>query len=168
MTFEEMFERAKTALMKAKVSDAATVAVQVNVTGDGSGIFYVKADSGVLAVEPYNYKDNDVIITADSAVLLEALEKGKASELPIEGCPIKGDELKEILASVSAKRATRTHKTTTTKTTSKSATKSAAAKTTTSKTAATKSTAATKKADVPKTTTSKRGRPSKKTAATEE
>ena len=160
MTFEEMFERAKTALTKAKVSDTAAVAVQINVTGDGSGTFYVKAADGVLAVEPYDYKDHDVLLTADSAVLLELLEKAKTDVLPLEGTPEKTAVISEILATIPAKRATRTRKTTTAttaKTTAAKTTKSAAAKTTKSaaeKTASTKTSAA-KKTAASKTTAAK-------------
>lgn len=86
MTFQEMFDRAKAALTKASAADSAVfVAAQVNVTGEGSGIFYVKAANGVLEVEPYDYMDHNVLLTADSAELLAALEAAKAAELAMEG-----------------------------------------------------------------------------------
>lgn len=86
MTFQEMFDRAKAALTKASAADSAVfVAAQVNVTGEGSGIFYVKAADGVLEVEPYDYLDHNVLLTADSAELLAALEAAKAAELAMEG-----------------------------------------------------------------------------------
>lgn len=86
MTFQEMFDRAKAALTKASAADSAVfVAAQVNVTGEGSGIFYVKAADGVLEVEPYDYVDHNVLLTADSAELLAALEAAKAAELAMEG-----------------------------------------------------------------------------------
>ena len=86
MTFQEMFDRAKAALTKASAADSAVfVAAQVNVTGEGSGIFYVKAADGVLEVEPYDYMDHNVLLTADSAELLAALEAAKAAELAMEG-----------------------------------------------------------------------------------
>ena len=86
MTFQEMFDRAKAALTKASAANSAVfVAAQVNVTGEGSGIFYVKAADGVLEVEPYDYMDHNVLLTADSAELLAALEAAKAAELAMEG-----------------------------------------------------------------------------------
>lgn len=86
MTFQEMFDRAKAALTKASAANSAVfVAAQVNVTGEGSGIFYVKAADGVLEVEPYDYMDHNVLLTADSAELLAALEAAKTAELAMEG-----------------------------------------------------------------------------------
>ena len=47
MTFEEMFEKTSKLLNKAKVSDPTeNIAVQFNVTGEGSGVFYAKISDG--------------------------------------------------------------------------------------------------------------------------
>lgn len=103
MTFQEMFDRAKTALTKASAADpTAFVAVQVNVTGDGSGIFYVKAADGVLAVEPYDYLDRDVMLTADSEALLTALETAQTEALELEGDAEKVAAFRTILGTLPA------------------------------------------------------------------
>lgn len=151
MTFDEMFASAKTYLEKAKVDATADFAAQVNVTGEGSGIFYVKAADGALDVQPYDYKDHTVSITVDSAVLLDALKNGKAGELQIDGCPKCAPQLQAVLASIPADKAPakRTRKTTSTTASKTTATKSAsttaskaAAKTTTTKSTTTSKTAA--------------------------
>lgn len=140
MTFEEMFQSAKEVLQKAVVADEnAAVAVQVNVTGDGAGIFYIKASNGVLEVEPYDYIDNDAVLTADSAALLTALTKADTASLTFEGNEEKIAAMCTILATIPApKRTRRTTKTTTAKTTTKTAAakKETAAKATTAKRAA--------------------------------
>lgn len=107
MTFEEMFDAAKAALLKAKVPADVVIAVQINVTGDGEGIFYAKVDGGALAVEPYDYYDNDAQITVDGTALLEALEKGKAGDVEVVGDPEKAALFSAMLATVPAKRAPR-------------------------------------------------------------
>lgn len=102
MTFEEMFQQAKTALSKASAKDVTEhIAVQVNVSGEGSGIFYVEASNGVLAIEPYTYFDNDATMTVDSAELLTALKTPEtASALPLEGCAEKTAVFRSILSTI--------------------------------------------------------------------
>lgn len=39
-------------------------AIQCNITGEGSGFFYIENKYGTLNIEPYEYIDNDVIISA--------------------------------------------------------------------------------------------------------
>ncbi len=165
MTFQEMFESAKKALLKAKkVDEANHIAVQVNVTGEGSGIFYVKASEGKLAVEPYDYMDNDAVMTVDSAVLLEALTKADTAALQMEGNAEKIAAFRVILESLpkprkaAAKTATTTAKKTTTaakKTAAKTETaeaKTVVKKTTSETKAAAKKPAADKTTAAPKTT----------------
>lgn len=75
MTFDEMFAQAKALLENASAKDTdATVSVQFDVSGDGCGAFYavVSADSDELTIEPFDYKDHDVLVSADSAALLDA------------------------------------------------------------------------------------------------
>lgn len=151
MTFEEMFQSAKAALSKASVKDAnAAVAVQVNVTGDGSGIFYVKASDGVLAVEPYDYIDNDAVLNVDSAALLTALTKADTASLAFEGDAEKIAAFRTILETLPAPK----------KTVRKTAAKTTAAKKETAKTAAAKT-----ETEKPASKTTKKAASSTKAAA---
>lgn len=103
MTFQEMFQNAKKMLNRATAADVTDhVAVQVNVTGDGSGIFYIEAADGSLSVEPYDYVDNDAVLTADSAALLEALQKAKTDALALEGDLEKIAAFRSILETLPA------------------------------------------------------------------
>ncbi len=137
MTFEEMFESAKKSLLKTKVADKAShIAVQINVTGEGSGIFYAKATEGKLIVEPYDYLDNDAVLTADSGELLDALKKADTSALTIEGEPEKVAAFRTILETLPKPRKTASKTTAAKKATAAKKETAAAAKKTETKASA--------------------------------
>lgn len=88
MTFDEMFAQAKALLENASAKDTDTaVSVQFDVSGDGCGAFYavVSADSDKLTIEPFDYKDHDVLVSADSAALLDALRTAETATLELAG-----------------------------------------------------------------------------------
>lgn len=88
MTFDEMFAQAKALLENASAKDTdTTVSVQFDVSGDGCGAFYavVSADSDKLTIEPFDYKDHDVLVSADSAALLDALRTAETAALDLAG-----------------------------------------------------------------------------------
>ena len=67
MTYQEIFAEVRDNFMKADVSDyKGHLALQVNLTGEGEGIFYAELDNGVLRVEPDDYNDRDVLFMVDS------------------------------------------------------------------------------------------------------
>lgn len=77
MTYQEIVAKVKERLKDVdtgKVQDF--LAIQVNITGEGEGIFYVEVKDGVLSVEPYEYYDRQAIITMKSKNFL-ALMDGK-------------------------------------------------------------------------------------------
>ena len=81
MTYQELLKKVQTALAKADASGIDEhIAIQVDVTGDAAGAFYmeVKADVGVLYVEGYDYRDRDAKLIADGADVL-AFAQGKLS-----------------------------------------------------------------------------------------
>lgn len=97
MNFFEMFEQVKNKLEKTDVSGAKQhIAVQIEVTEDGNGIFYAEIIDGIMNVQPYNYYDNDVSLVLSNDTLTsilsgkitfsEAIESGK---LNAYGCPKK-------------------------------------------------------------------------------
>ena len=66
MTYEEIVAKAKKEFGSADVSNyEGHLALQINVTGEGEGIFYAEINEGRLFIEPYDYKDNDAVLTAD-------------------------------------------------------------------------------------------------------
>ncbi len=63
MTFEEIMTAVK---KKAAVIDAGKtdfLAVQVNLTGENGGVFYVEVKNGKVSAEPYEYNDRNCAIT---------------------------------------------------------------------------------------------------------
>ncbi len=101
MTYEEMFRRVKEILSLATAPDLlAEAAMQITVTGDGSGIFYVKVADGTVDVQPYDYRDHDVSLIVDSATLLKALAERTADDLPFTGNPVAVDAVRVVLNTI--------------------------------------------------------------------
>ncbi|MCM1298887.1 MAG: SCP2 sterol-binding domain-containing protein [Firmicutes bacterium] len=93
MTYEEIFKQVKKNFEKTNAKNLKReFAFQFNITGEGEGIFYAAFKDGVLSIEPYDYKDRDVIFTADGRTLIDisagktepidAIERGR---LAVEG-----------------------------------------------------------------------------------
>lgn len=71
MTYEEIVAKAKEELGSADVSNyEGHLALQFNVTGEGEGIFYAEILDGKLYIQPYDYKDNDAVLTADGSDII--------------------------------------------------------------------------------------------------
>ena len=76
MTFFEMFDAAKAGLANANVSGLnGHVAIQIEVTEDGCGIFYAEVTDGVLNVQPYDYRDNTAAVTLPHSTLFALLRR---------------------------------------------------------------------------------------------
>lgn len=76
MTFQEMFDAAKAGFANADVSGLnGHVAIQIEVTGDGKGIFYAEITDGVLNVQPFNYYDNTAAVTLPHSTLFALLRR---------------------------------------------------------------------------------------------
>lgn len=93
MTYEKMFGDVQKNFKKAKTTDfTESFAFQFNITGEGEGIFYAAFKDGVLSVEPYDYKDRDVIFEADGKTIvaiasgkMEPIDAIKSGKLSIDG-----------------------------------------------------------------------------------
>ena len=76
MTFFEMFDAAKAGFANANVSGLnGHVAIQIEVTEDGCGIFYAEVADGVLNVQPYDYRDNTAAVTLPHSTLFALLRR---------------------------------------------------------------------------------------------
>lgn len=74
MTFAELFSEIKTKFMDTDVSDIHEhLAYQFNITGEGSGIFYVEVKDGELFIEPYEYYDKDATFICSAKVLFKMI-----------------------------------------------------------------------------------------------
>ena len=127
MTYEEMFAKVSKLLNKAKVKDISEhIAIQFNVEGEGSGIFYAEIKDGAINVQPYDYNDRDIEVTIDSAELIKALENKAGDTLPFAGNEDKIAVIKPVFAKIPKARAAAAKKTTVSaekKTTAKKAAK---------------------------------------------
>lgn len=169
MTYQELVEKVKVAYNKAKAVEITEhIAVQVNVEGEASGIFYIEVANGAVNVEPYDYHDHDVLVIASTEVISDiadgklSVEEAYASAaIRVEGNLGKAALLKQIeIKKASKKAATKTtakKETTSKKTTVNEEKKPAAKKTaTTAKKAETKVEAADTKAAEKKVTATKK------------
>ncbi|MCR5100049.1 MAG: SCP2 sterol-binding domain-containing protein [Butyrivibrio sp.] len=105
-SYSEIVKEAKKTL---KLVDKANIkqhlAVEIDITGEGEGAFYIEFDKGSIKVEPYEYYDRDLLIRAESDVILGflsgklSLDKAKESAV-IEGSHEKTVILKDIFAPV--------------------------------------------------------------------
>jgi len=82
MTYEEIVAKVKKAYAKA---DTALVdehlAVQVDVTGEGEGAFYIEVSEGKITVEPFEYYDHDFKVLCSAEEIIDiASGKKKLSE----------------------------------------------------------------------------------------
>ena len=63
MEFEELLAKVRKMAEGKDVSGTDFLAVQVNITGDNSGVFYVEVKDGKVSIEPYEYNDRNCDIT---------------------------------------------------------------------------------------------------------
>lgn len=108
MTYEQIFEKTKQIVME-KDTNGLTghLAVQINITGEGEGAFYIELKDGKVDVQPYEYYDRDCILIASAENFLKicqgtldptvAFTLGK---LKVEGSIEKALEFQKIVNSV--------------------------------------------------------------------
>ena len=105
MTYEEIFEKAKSLLLKAKTADVTQqIAVQINIIGEGHGSFYAKIYNGKMDVQPFNYWDNDISLNVFGDELIYALENKASDKLGFYGDNYKISILKPLLLTIPKSR----------------------------------------------------------------
>jgi len=164
MTYKEIVEKVKKNFGTADVSNYEDhLALQINITGEGEGSFYAEINDGKLSIEPYDYNDNNAMITASADDIIKIfsgkLDINKAAEAgKVE---IAGDYAKALSIQPAIENNKKPAKKTTAKktTAAKKTTKTTAAKKTTAKKTAekaeAKSVAKTVKETAAKTTAAK-------------
>ena len=63
MTFDKLVEKVRSMASKVDATGRDFLAVQINITGKDSGVFYVEVKDGRINVEPYEYNDRQCAIT---------------------------------------------------------------------------------------------------------
>jgi len=74
MKFESILKKARTMAAKADISGIDFLAVQINITGDDPGVFYVEVKDGCVNVEPYEYYDRQCAVTISSSDLNKLIQ----------------------------------------------------------------------------------------------
>ncbi len=108
MNYQEIVKTVQDLCKGADISDYKKhLAVEVQITGEGEGVFYIEARDGKVYVEPYDYHDRDVrlITSADNFLKIAngELDPVKAfftGKLKIDGSVDKALEFKNIVDSV--------------------------------------------------------------------
>lgn len=119
MTYEEIVASAREILLAKDVSAFdGHLAVQIDITGEGAGAFYVELKDKQLFVEPYEYYDRDCKLVASAENLLKITE-GKldavlaftTGKLKVEGDLDKALEFQKIVKAPDKAKAAKTAKT---------------------------------------------------------
>ncbi len=85
MTFEQAFKRIKTKFENVDASKLQDMALQITLSDeDCGGTLYAAVKNGALAVEPYDYKDNDAVLDVTKAALVSILTGKTSIEKEIE------------------------------------------------------------------------------------
>ena len=105
MTYEEVVKEAQKIAAKGDASGIKEhLAVQYNITGEGEGAFYMEVKDGRIDVQPYDYNDRDILVTADARTILDmmsgkldAVKAYLTHKITAEGELGKADILKKII-----------------------------------------------------------------------
>lgn len=72
MTYEEIVSMVRDNMENADAREIFEhIAFQINITGEGSGAFYIEVAERSVCVEPYDYYDRDGLVTADAKAILD-------------------------------------------------------------------------------------------------
>ena len=102
MTYEEIVGYVQKKAAKADAKKFGAVAVQIDITGEGEGAFYVEAKDGKFDVQPYEYFDHNAKVVADGNDFIAFLNGKKDADV----LTIVGDAAAaEIVKSFAEKKA---------------------------------------------------------------
>ena len=75
MTYEDIIKKCREVYKDADASNVqGHIAIQLNVTGEGEGAFYVEVTDGKMDIQPYEYYDRHAIIYISSENLIAILD----------------------------------------------------------------------------------------------
>ena len=104
MTFNEILETVRGKAAAADASNYGFLAVQVNLTGNDGGVFYIEIKDGRVSVEPYEYIDRSCGITLSNDDFvklmngeLDALKAFTLGRLKVDGDLGKALEFSRIV-----------------------------------------------------------------------
>ncbi len=112
MNYQEIVSKIKELCADADLGDYKNhLAVEVAIKGEGEGVFYIEAKDGRVNVEPYDYNDRDVRLTATADNFI-SLAKGEldpvkaflTGKLKVDGSIDKALEFKKVVDIVKGSR----------------------------------------------------------------
>ncbi len=111
MTYEEIVSKTREGILAVDVSNIkGHFAIEINLTGEGEGAFYIELNNGVAAVEPYEYYDRDckLIISGENYIKMcsgeiDPVKLFTTGKLKIIGNLQKALEISKIFESISKK-----------------------------------------------------------------
>ena len=74
MTFDALVNKVRKMTSDVDASQMGFLAVQVNITGDNGGVFYVEVKDGKVSVEPYEYNDRNCAVTIGMDNFIKLIE----------------------------------------------------------------------------------------------
>lgn len=104
MTFFELVDLVREKVTSENLAGVPFTAIQVNIIGKESGIFYIEIKDGVGHVEPYDYRDHQCVLILEQAAFLKLME-GKldpvlaytTGKLKVEGDLAKALEFSKLV-----------------------------------------------------------------------
>lgn len=116
MTYEEIFTKSKELILANEAEGIeGHLAVQINIVGEGEGIFYIELKDGNVYVEPYEYYDRDCIFIVSGKDFIKMCEGTlnpvaafTTGKLKVEGSIEKALEFQKIVNKVQKKTAKET------------------------------------------------------------
>ncbi len=74
MKFEELIKKVRETAARINAENRDFLAVQVNISGENGGTFYVEVKDGHIHVEPYEYNDRNCAVTIGSDDFIKLME----------------------------------------------------------------------------------------------
>ncbi len=76
MTYEELVIKVRETYEYADAREIYEhIAVQVNILGEAAGAFYIEVANREVSVEPYDYYDRDLLMTAETSVIADVADR---------------------------------------------------------------------------------------------
>lgn len=76
MTLEKLLEKVRSKASQKDIGNyPGFLAIQVNLTGDNGGVFYVEIKDSKLSIEPYEYNDRNALLTISAENFEKLLDK---------------------------------------------------------------------------------------------
>ena len=85
MTYEEIVDLVREVYENADARQIYDhIAIQVDIVGEGGGVFYIEVAERQICVEPYDYFDRDILITTDGETILGFIEGRVGSQEAVD------------------------------------------------------------------------------------